>query len=94
MLQMINGCLGDISRHDVHLVMKVAGDSRVYKRQTTSLRPPQCIPVQILSGFVRACSRPRIIRDTCRLLPPSGIWRASPSQALEIGSNVATKLSR
>lgn len=34
------------------------------------------MPTCVLSGFVRACSSPRIIRDTCRLLPPSGIRRA------------------
>jgi len=55
-----------VERDAVRLATKVASDSRVYKRQPTSPRfsamHSGCI---ILSGFVRACSRPRIIRDTC-----------------------------
>lgn len=49
-------------------------------------------PWCIVSGYVRACSNPRIIRDTCRLSPPS--WHRFPSgrnvsvEALKIGSNV------
>lgn len=34
-------------------------------------------PWCIVSGYARACSDPRIIRDTCRLSPPS--WHRFPS---------------
>lgn len=51
-------------------------------------------PWCIVSGYARACSDPRNIRDTCRLSPPSWHRFSLPRrecirhQALKIGSNV------
>lgn len=69
---MINGWYLGVSRHVVHLVMKVAGDSRVYKRRTISQRPPQCrsrcrsSPVSFARAPVRELFATRA--DYCHLL--------------------------
>lgn len=61
----------------------------VFTTATTPLFAPWCI----VSGFVRACSGPRNIHDTCRLschlLAPFSPRERSPvAEALKIGSNV------
>lgn len=70
MPQMINWWCPGVKRHDVHLVTKVAGDSRVYKRHHRVLRNASRCNISSPVSFARAPVRELFPTraDYCHLL--------------------------